>query len=98
MEYSLLFSVIFCFLWGSCVASASCYNAIYSFGDSLADTGNLLASGPKLFKEITNPPYGESYFHKATGRCSDGRLVVDYLGMYVSNFFRKDLLFFQVMH
>lgn len=45
----------------------------------MADTGNLLASHPTIFEEIANLPYGETYFHKATGRCSNGRLVVDYI-------------------
>ncbi|KAJ3671819.1 hypothetical protein LUZ60_007898 [Juncus effusus] len=56
-------------------------NAIYSFGDSIADTGNLLLEGPVgFFASIGSYPYGESY-KKPTGRCSDGLLIIDYLAM-----------------
>ncbi|CAI9087320.1 OLC1v1021367C2 [Oldenlandia corymbosa var. corymbosa] len=58
-----------------------CYKSIISFGDSLADTGNLLrlSSSNKPPPHFFRPPYGESYFHHPTGRCSDGRLVVDFI-------------------
>lgn len=56
-----------------------CYSAIYSFGDSLADTGNLLISGAQNFGSISELPYGQTYFNKPTGRCSNGRLIVDFL-------------------
>lgn len=55
------------------------YNSIFSFGDSLADTGNLLRSGNLNFPVIGKLPYGQTFFRRATGRCSDGRLVVDFL-------------------
>ncbi|XP_078181581.1 GDSL esterase/lipase At5g03980-like [Carex rostrata] len=64
------------------VESKGCsINAIYSFGDSIADTGNLLQEGPVgFFASIGSYPYGESY-KKPTGRCSDGLLIIDYLAM-----------------
>ncbi|XP_042477796.1 GDSL esterase/lipase At1g28570-like [Macadamia integrifolia] len=52
------------------------YKSIISFGDSLADTGNSLHSGGG---RIANLPYGETYFHKPTGRFSDGRLIIDFI-------------------
>ncbi|XP_051125548.1 GDSL esterase/lipase At1g28590-like [Andrographis paniculata] len=57
-----------------------CYNSIVSFGDSLADTGNILV--PSLQRSpcvAVNPPYGRTFFHRPTGRYSDGRLVIDFI-------------------
>ena len=56
------------------------FNAIFSFGDSMSDTGNLCVNGPPAGLTLTQPPYGETFFGRATCRCSDGRLVVDFLG------------------
>ena len=56
------------------------YTSMFSFGDSLTDTGNLLVSSPLSFTIVGRFPYGMTYFHRPTGRCSDGRLVVDFLG------------------
>ena len=61
---------------------SSCYKRLFSFGDSLTDTGNYIihysnASGPVL--EL---PYGETFFGRPSGRWSDGRLVVDFIGEF----------------
>ncbi|XP_051125543.1 GDSL esterase/lipase At1g28570-like [Andrographis paniculata] len=71
----------------SLVASSSsdnslfgCFDSIVSFGGSLSDTGNDLA--PELLLGhcfSTNLPYGRTYFHRPTGRFSDGRLVIDFI-------------------
>ncbi|WOL00968.1 GDSL esterase/lipase [Canna indica] len=55
--------------------------SIYSFGDSIADTGNLLHEGTiGIFAPIGSFPYGET-MKKATGRCSDGLLMIDYFAL-----------------
>uniref|UniRef100_A0A5B7BXR6 GDSL esterase/lipase n=1 Tax=Davidia involucrata TaxID=16924 RepID=A0A5B7BXR6_DAVIN len=58
-----------------------CYTAIFSFGDSLTDTGNSVhrsnSSNEPLHFAL--PPYGETYFHHPTGRSSDGRLIIDFI-------------------
>ncbi|KAJ8478924.1 hypothetical protein OPV22_022651 [Ensete ventricosum] len=46
------------------------YNALFNFGDSMSDTGNV---------RIGRLPYGMTFFGRATGRCSDGRLVIDFI-------------------
>jgi len=63
-------------------AAATCsVDAIYSFGDSIADTGNLLREGPVgFFASIGSYPYGQT-IRKPTGRCSDGLLIIDYFAM-----------------
>ncbi|KAL5986172.1 hypothetical protein ACLOJK_028166 [Asimina triloba] len=58
------------------------FDAIYNFGDSISDTGNLLPGGQLqlqlgTFSNIASLPYGQTYFHHPTGRCSDGLLMLD---------------------
>ncbi|XBI18343.1 hypothetical protein VPH35_060146 [Triticum aestivum] len=61
-------------------ADPACYPRVFSFGDSLADTGNLLyLYGNDSYEAATRLPYGETYFHRATGRSSNGRLIVDFI-------------------
>lgn len=79
-SFSLAFLLIFYLhSWRHSYAAAVCHSAIYSFGDSLADTGNWLASNPIAAAIVDKLPYGETYFKRGTGRFSDGRLVVDYI-------------------
>ncbi|KAL9233280.1 hypothetical protein vseg_008301 [Gypsophila vaccaria] len=51
------------------------YPAVFNFGDSNSDTGNLVASGI----EGMDSPYGQTYFQKPSGRYCDGRLIIDFL-------------------
>ncbi|KFK31510.1 hypothetical protein AALP_AA6G122100 [Arabis alpina] len=55
------------------------YESIFNFGDSLSDTGNLLISGDVDSPTIGNLPYGQTFFNRSTGRCSDGRLIIDFI-------------------
>nr|ADQ08656.1 GDSL-lipase [Sorghum bicolor] len=53
--------------------------AIYSLGDSITDTGNLVKEAPPgMFETIKHLPYGATFGHP-TGRCSDGLLMIDFL-------------------
>ncbi|XP_074280779.1 GDSL esterase/lipase At1g28600-like isoform X3 [Silene latifolia] len=56
--------------------------AIYQFGDSLSDTGNFKVENP--YSSFSQSPYGVTYFHKSTGRCSDGLLMIDYLAEFLN--------------
>ncbi|XP_058099907.1 acetylajmalan esterase-like [Magnolia sinica] len=79
------FSVIF-LLNLSCAAQAiDCnFQAIYNFGDSISDTGNLIhEDNLGTFSPIAKLPYGETYFHKPTGRCSNGLLMVDFFARWL---------------
>uniref|UniRef100_A0A0D9XSG6 Esterase n=1 Tax=Leersia perrieri TaxID=77586 RepID=A0A0D9XSG6_9ORYZ len=63
------------------VEAACSVSAIYSFGDSIADTGNLLQEGAVgTFASIGSYPYGQT-LRRPTGRCSDGLLIIDYFAM-----------------
>ncbi|PIA31500.1 hypothetical protein AQUCO_04900062v1 [Aquilegia coerulea] len=60
------------------------YNTIYNFGDSISDTGNLIREGPAgASSPFAHLPYGQTYFDKATGRCSNGLLMIDFLATKV---------------
>jgi hypothetical protein len=54
------------------------FDAIYQLGDSISDTGNLIRENPAV--AFARLPYGETSFKKATGRCSNGLLMIDYIG------------------
>ncbi|XP_019162133.1 PREDICTED: GDSL esterase/lipase At5g45910-like [Ipomoea nil] len=81
MNIVFLFLAFVCFLRADAAASKNPlpYNAIFSFGDSLADTGNFIRSGALAFPVTGKLPYGETFFKHATGRCSNGRLIVDFI-------------------
>ncbi|CAM8942044.1 unnamed protein product [Rhodiola kirilowii] len=69
---------IFVFL-SVCLHNATCFElnfpAVFNFGDSNSDTGNLIAGiGAEL-----HPPNGQTYFKTPSGRFSDGRLIIDFL-------------------
>ncbi|BAF19699.1 GDSL esterase/lipase At5g45910 [Oryza sativa Japonica Group] len=61
------------------VSAAGKYRAVFNFGDSLVDAGNLVTDGIPDYLATARPPYGQTYFGYPTGRCSDGRLVVDFI-------------------
>ncbi|XP_037451379.1 GDSL esterase/lipase At5g45910-like [Triticum dicoccoides] len=58
-----------------------CYQSIFSFGDSFADTGNnpVVFEWYSIFDPVTRPPYGTSFFGHHTGRNGDGRLIIDFI-------------------
>ncbi|KAL0700134.1 hypothetical protein Bca4012_056256 [Brassica carinata] len=60
------------------------FKSIISFGDSIADTGNLLGlSDPNNLPQVAFPPYGETFFHHPTGRFSNGRLIIDFIAEFL---------------
>ncbi|XP_023551266.1 GDSL esterase/lipase At5g14450-like isoform X3 [Cucurbita pepo subsp. pepo] len=50
------------------------FPAVYNFGDSNSDTGGISAA----FNAI-QPPNGETFFRRPSGRACDGRLIVDFI-------------------
>ncbi|XP_039009989.1 GDSL esterase/lipase At1g28600-like [Hibiscus syriacus] len=60
----------------------ACFASIFSFGDSLTDTGNLVAISRSVSRRLPAsafPPNGRTFFHRPTGRRCDGRLISDFL-------------------
>lgn len=84
MSSSINFSFVITFSL-ICIAFAAketiCpFKYIYQFGDSLADTGNRIRQvGVTSVFNISRLPYGMTYFHKPTGRFSNGLLVIDFI-------------------
>lgn len=53
---------------------------VFAFGDSYADTGNLPSSVSRSWKL----PYGTTFPGKPSGRFSDGRVLTDFIGTYLT--------------
>uniref|UniRef100_A0ACD5YNZ3 Uncharacterized protein n=1 Tax=Avena sativa TaxID=4498 RepID=A0ACD5YNZ3_AVESA len=74
----LLAAVSVVLLLNSDVALGCGFKRIFSFGDSIIDTGNFVYStgnGPSALKEL---PFGMTFFNKPSGRICDGRVLVDF--------------------
>ena len=57
------------------------YPAVFNFGDSNSDTGELAAG---LGFELS-PPYGQTYPKLSpVGRACDGRLIIDFLSKFLT--------------
>uniref|UniRef100_A0A453EEB4 SGNH hydrolase-type esterase domain-containing protein n=1 Tax=Aegilops tauschii subsp. strangulata TaxID=200361 RepID=A0A453EEB4_AEGTS len=79
MRRQLSVCVLLLLLLAGQQAAAKKYAAIFNFGDSLVDAGNLVVDGIPEYLATAKLPYGMTYFGYPTGRCSDGRLVVDFI-------------------
>jgi hypothetical protein len=73
----------------SSTAALKKYNAMFTFGDSMEETGNICAaSSNKTELDVltcTHPPYGQTYFGRPSCRWCDGRVVVDFIGKYMTH-------------
>ncbi|KAL6603574.1 hypothetical protein ACP70R_043935 [Stipagrostis hirtigluma subsp. patula] len=88
LALSLLFALHLCHCHGQAAGAGNgggggggggAITAIYSLGDSITDTGNLVKEAPPgMFETIKHLPYGVTY-GQPTGRCSDGLLMIDFL-------------------
>jgi hypothetical protein len=84
MKIFILFGITFaCGLFGNFISNANPlpYEAIFNFGDSVSDTGNAAFDYPRDMG-----PYGSTYFKHASGRMSNGRLIIDFIGTFTHSF------------
>ncbi|GLT60005.1 hypothetical protein SLA2020_327950 [Shorea laevis] len=58
--------------------------AMFVFGDSVFDPGNnnYINTSTSGIGKADFPPYGETFFHKPTGRHCDGRILPDFAAAY----------------
>ncbi|XP_023645656.1 GDSL esterase/lipase At1g28580-like [Capsella rubella] len=79
-----LLTLLTTFVVSSEVQQCRNFKSVISFGDSITDTGNLLAlSDADNLPHSAFPPYGETFFHFPTGRFSNGRLIIDFIAEYL---------------
>ncbi|MFQ6641879.1 hypothetical protein Gotur_016909 [Gossypium turneri] len=82
LKQCLIVGFLFVIIISSIQPVYGCFTSIFSFGDSLTDTGNLveisLLESNKL-PPSAFPPNGRTFFHHPSGRRCDGRLVIDFL-------------------
>ncbi|WMV11950.1 hypothetical protein MTR67_005335 [Solanum verrucosum] len=58
------------------------FDRIYQFGDSLSDTGNCLReSYCGAHSRCRKVPYGMDFYQNASGRCSNGMLIIDFIAI-----------------
>ncbi|CAN0871413.1 GDSL esterase/lipase 6 [Linum grandiflorum] len=56
--------------------------AIFTFGDSIVDAGNNHFN-KNCTAQADFPPYGSSFFHRPTGRFTNGRTVADFISEFM---------------
>ncbi|XP_049410377.1 GDSL esterase/lipase 5-like [Solanum stenotomum] len=57
--------------------------ALFVFGDSIFDPGNNNYINTTASFQANYLPYGESFFKDPTGRTSNGRLIPDFIGIFI---------------
>ncbi|XVE60416.1 hypothetical protein DITRI_Ditri05aG0126900 [Diplodiscus trichospermus] len=77
---SIFFLVLFAPSCSAGILRTCQFDRIYQLGDSISDTGNLIREDP--LSPFARLPYGKTFFKNATGRCSNGLLMIDYLALY----------------
>lgn len=73
--FLLQITTLFCLLFPVANSVVFNYPAVFNFGDSNSDTGELVAA----LGDILDLPNGQTYFKTPSGRFCDGRLAVDFL-------------------
>lgn len=98
-----MFFLVFLFcLCGASASGSRYFTSMFSLGDSYIDTGNfVIMATPVVPVWVDKPPYGMTFFGRPTGRHSDGRVIIDFIGksrhLIHSSTRRRTLLKFECM-
>ncbi|XVF77463.1 hypothetical protein PTKIN_Ptkin14bG0046000 [Pterospermum kingtungense] len=82
LNQNFIFSFLFVIITITNSQVNGCFSSVFSFGDSLTDTGNLLEIALSTSTKLPPsafPPNGQTFFHHPAGRRCDGRLAIDFL-------------------
>ncbi len=79
------------FLASAALAAPPNYSAMYVFGDSLSDTGNVFAATTAQKMVPAIPPSAKPYATYWQGRFSNGPVAVEYLWQLASRKHSADL-------
>jgi phospholipase/lecithinase/hemolysin len=82
MKFLILFGVTFAYSFVRNAASnvnSLPYESIFNFGDSISDTGNEASLHPPM----SSNSHGSTYFKHPSGRLSNGRLIIDFIGISI---------------
>ncbi|XP_027152454.1 GDSL esterase/lipase 6 [Coffea eugenioides] len=88
MEKTLIFFLLLNFLSSVLGYKVS---SIYVFGDSIFDAGNNHYN-KYCAAQADFPPYGSTFFHRPTGRFTNGRTVADFLSQFLGLPLQKPFL------
>ncbi|KAM7463481.1 hypothetical protein LguiA_031602 [Lonicera macranthoides] len=85
--------LFFIFLFHAFLVSTFGHNvpAVFIFGDSIFDAGNNHYS-PNCTAQADFPPYGSTFFHRPTGRFTNGRTVADFISQFLEIELQKPFL------
>ncbi|CAN8235602.1 unnamed protein product [Cochlearia groenlandica] len=87
----LLFALLLVASLVALAKSSPSVPAIFTFGDSIFDAGNNHFN-KNCTAQADFPPYGSSFFHRPTGRFTNGRTVADFISEFLGLPLQKPFL------
>ncbi|KAL0319479.1 UNVERIFIED_CONTAM: GDSL esterase/lipase 5 [Sesamum angustifolium] len=72
-------------IFSSATTKAAADDPLFIFGDSFFDPGNNNYINTSTLDRADFSPYGRTFFHRPTGRFSDGRLISDFIAQHAKH-------------